>query len=39
MLNYDRIDVCEGVDVNKRSASIECDVFHYSCFLIYSFTF
>ena len=26
MLYYDRIDVCEGIDVNKTSASKECDV-------------
>ena len=29
MLNYDRIDVSEGVDVNKTSASKECDICHY----------
>ena len=31
MLYYDRIDVSEGIDVNKTSASKECDVCHY-CF-------
>ena len=26
MLEYDRIDVLEGIDVNKTSASKECDI-------------
>ena len=39
MLYYDRIDVCEGIDVNKTSASRERDVCHYWCFLNYSFKF
>ena len=29
MIYHDRIDVCEGTDVNKTSASKECDVCHY----------
>ena len=29
MLEYDRIDVPEGIDVNKTNASKECDVCHY----------
>ena len=29
MLYYDRIDVSEGIDVNKTSASKECDICHY----------
>ena len=29
MLYFDRIDVSEGVDVNKTSASKECDICHY----------
>ena len=37
MLYYDRIDVSEGIDVNKTSASKECDVCHYWYFLNYSF--
>ena len=28
VIYYDRIDVYEGIDVNKTSASKECDVFH-----------
>ena len=39
MLYYDRIDISEGIDVNKTSGSKECDVFHYSYFLNYSFKF
>ena len=39
MLYYDRIDVSEGIDVNKTSASKECDIFHYWNFLNYSFKF
>ena len=29
MLYYDRIDVSEGIDINKTSASKECDICHY----------
>ena len=39
MLYYDRIDVSEGTDVNKTSASKECDICHYWYFLNYSFKF
>ena len=39
MLYFDRIDVSEGIDVNKTSASGECDICHYSHFLNYSFKF
>ena len=39
MLYYDRIDVSEGIDVNKTIASIECDIYHYRYFLNYSFNF
>ena len=31
MLCFDRIDVSEGIDVNKTSASKECDICHYWC--------
>ena len=34
MLYYDRIDVSERIDVNKTSASKECDVCHYWYFSI-----
>ena len=29
MLNFNRIDVSEEIDVNKRSASKEYDICHY----------
>ena len=29
MLQYEKIDVSEGNDVNKTSASKECELFHY----------
>ena len=32
MLQYDRIDVLEGIDINKTSASKECMLYHYWCF-------
>ena len=39
MLYFDSIDVSEGVDVNKSSASKECDTSHYCYFLNKSFKF
>ena len=33
MLYYDRIDVSEGIDVNKTSASKLCDICHYWYFV------
>ena len=29
MLEYDRLDLSEGIDVNKMNASKECDFSHY----------
>ena len=29
VLEYDRIDISEGLDVNKMNASKECDICHY----------
>ena len=29
ILVYDRIDISEGIDVNKTSLSKECDTCHY----------
>ena len=29
MLNFDRIDVSQGIDVNKINGSKECDIGHY----------
>ena len=33
MLYFDRIDVSKTIDVNKTSASKECDICHYWYFL------
>ena len=35
MLEYDRTDVSEGIDVNKINTSKECDICHYWCFKIF----
>ena len=32
MLEYDRIDIPEGIDTNKTSTSKECNLCHYCCF-------
>ena len=29
MVEYDKIDVSEGIDVNKTNALRECDICHY----------
>ena len=39
MLYFDRIDFSEGIDVNKTSASRECDICYYWYFFNYSFKF
>ena len=39
MIYFDRIDVFEGIYVNKTGASKECDICHYWHFLNYSFKF
>ena len=39
MLYSDRIDVSEGIDVNKTNASNECDICHYWHFLNKDFKF
>ena len=39
MLYFNRIDVSEGIYVNKTSASKECDISDYWYFLDYSFKF
>ena len=33
MLEYDRIDISEGIDVNITNASKECIICHYWYFL------
>ena len=32
MLEYDRIDITEGVDINETSTSKECDICHLQYF-------
>ena len=32
-MEYDRIDILEGININKTSASKECDIRHYWYFL------
>ena len=39
MLCYDKIDVSEEIDVNKTSATKECDICHYWYFLNKGFKF
>ena len=39
MLYYDRIDISEGIDVNKTSTSKECIICHYWYFLDNGFEF
>ena len=39
MLYFGRIEVSERIDVNKASASKECDICHYWYFLNYNFKF
>ena len=39
MLYYDRIDISQGIDVNKTSASKECKIYPYWYFLNYNFMF
>ena len=33
MLHYDRIDISEGIDIDKTNKSKECDICHYWYFL------
>ena len=39
MLKYDRIDISEGIDVNKTNESKECMFCHYRYFLNKNFTY
>ena len=39
MLEYDRIDISEGIDINKTSASKESDICHYWYFLNKNFRY
>ena len=39
MLKYEKIDVSEGIDLNKTSASKECELCHYCFFKDIGFKF
>ena len=39
MLEYDRIDISEGIDVNKSYNSKECSICHYWYFLDKNFSY
>ena len=39
MVEYDRIDISEGIGMNKSSASKECDICHYWNFLDKNFNY
>ena len=39
MLRYQKIDVAEGIDINKTSASKECELWHYWFFKEIGFKF
>ena len=39
MLEYNRIDISEGIDTNRTSASKECNICHYLYFLDKTFNY
>ena len=39
MLEYDRIDISEGIDIGKTNKSRECDICHYCYFLDKNFNY
>ena len=39
MLEYDRIDISEGININKTNASKECNICHYWYFLSKNFNY
>ena len=39
MLEYDRINISEGIDTDKTSASKECNICHYWYFLEKNFNY
>ena len=39
MLEYDRIDVSEGIDTNETNSLRDCIIFHYRFFLMINFRF
>ena len=39
MIRYQKLDISEGIDVNKTSASKECEVCYYCFFKVIGFKF
>ena len=39
MLEYGKIDISEGIDINKTNPSKECDICHYWYFLDKNFNY
>ena len=39
MLEYDRIDISERIDMSKTNKSRECDIYHYWYFLNKNFNY
>ena len=39
MLEYKRIDISEGIDINKTNKLKECMLSHYWCFLDNNFSY
>ena len=39
MLEYDRIDISEGINIDKTNKSKECDICHYWYFLDKNFNY
>ena len=39
MLQFDRTDISEGIDINKTNESKECDICHYWYFLGKNFNY
>ena len=39
MLEYDRIDISEGIDIDKTNKSKECDICHFWYFLDQNFNY
>ena len=39
MIEYDRIDISEGIDINKTNASKQCNICHYWYFLDKNFNY